>query len=329
MKLPIILSDGIGDSLLLLSFVPHHFLSRFGIRFNVFYNSPTDSNKQYILAKKVIKDLVDSIPHFYFQETMPTNLEKKIFQVMIRTLRRRVIYEASSAPKSIYASLWLQCQRLLGIKSLYKTTIKFNLNKKITNKQPDVIRVLIQTHMDTDFANFKNYGAGNWLETIQLLRSKNAGHLVEFWILEYNSEAVAYLNKNDPDLYVLNEICTSFPEIIASFAFFDVLVAVDSWSKYVAKWYEVNSIILVPSQFGKGHTNNWSPTWLLAWFFNGLYGDKNFDLIGLELNNGIPEYTLDSLTDLSPVLLAGKAQNRILNIWAKNKRDNNINQLRV
>lgn len=311
MKLPIILCEGLGDCALLLGLVPHQALSRLGFRFDAFYTSPPEVSPHYRMAKPLVVDLIKAIPHFDYQDREPTVMERRLWTVLRKIFRRRSIYVSAAKPKSLGATVWRAIQTVLGCKAVYPTRVDCPETDAIFGRPTQAVRVLLHTHLDTGFAPFKSWGVENWLSAIGRLRELNAPGSLEIWILEFNQEAVARITSQFPDVRVVNAALKSFSKVVASVRYFDVLVAVDSWTKYVGNWSGVECVIMVPSHIGKNIWADLTAEHLLNWYFNGIYGARHVDVLGIAVEDDQARYTLNDLRDLPPEVLVARIQRKI------------------
>jgi len=268
LRLPLKLSGGIGDCLLDLSRVPIKAIGAAGVGFEFFYTQPDHP------ASEVVKDFLPFI--------------------------RRGRVSSDSLPKNLN---WHRLANYLGT-LFHKTPLFFAPPikgiefKKSHHKR---IRILIQTHLDGHH-NLKCFSAkiwsiAKWVEYIHLL-SKIPN--VEVKIMEWDSEAVSELGDAMPDVPIVGpkKLHASIQEIANS----DIVVSIDSWTKYVARWFNKKQVIVLPDL-----RNNYTPYFTTVtadevvrrWFF-GLHGKKNIKIIGAEKRDGIFHYTLDKMSNLEP-----------------------------
>lgn len=267
-RLPLKLAGGIGDCLLDISRVPIKAMGALGVGVEFYYTQPNHP------ASEVVKDFLPFI------------------------LRGRV--SSDPLPKNLN---WHRLANYLGSVSkksplFFAPPIKEIESKKSLHKS---IRILIQTHMDGHH-NLKCFPAKvwsitKWVEYIHLI-SKIPN--VEVKILEWDSEAVSEFGDALPNVPIIGpkKLHASIQEIANS----DIVVSIDSWTKYVAQWFNKKQIIVLPDL-----RNNYTPYFstvtadevIRRWFF-GISGRKNVKIIGAEKRGGVFQYTLDKISNLQP-----------------------------
>ena len=77
----------------------------------------------------------------------------------------------------------------------------------------------------------------------------------------------------------------------------DLLVSIDSWTKYIAAAHDIPQVLVVPDQ-RTGYPDLTAER-LLARELDGIYGRSDTTVIGISREPS-PKLTLPSLTDLTP-----------------------------
>lgn len=89
----------------------------------------------------------------------------------------------------------------------------------------------------------------------------------------------------------------SLPQAIRMVSEADALIAVDSWSKYVAGWQEIPQFIIVPDQRGDYPQLTAESVWRHS--FRGLHWNPKLRVLGLE-RKPRPHYTMGTMGTLEP-----------------------------
>ena len=277
-RLPIICSEGIGDSLLVLGRVPIAVLGIIGFRFNVFYQA---TNKDHP-AKKILKPLIEETRFLRFTDREPSTLEKRLFGKMM-SLSQRL--------KKVHPLPLVRHKSARGVPH-------DDANRKK--------RILIHTHLDGHHgwkgATAKIWKIENWISVIQSLHVSG----YEISILEWDKEARGRIFHECPFVSDLSDqgllgICREMHKFIC-------VVSVDSWVKYVAAWGRIPQVILVPD-LRNGYVPGFEkiePRRIASWWFHGLLENPKIRVIGLEKIEGSYQYTLARLDDLQSDVLVGE-----------------------
>jgi hypothetical protein len=267
-RLPLKLAGGIGDCLLDISRVPISAMGAVGVGVEFYYTQPDHP------ASQIVKDFLPFIRRGRVSsDPLPKNLNwHRLANYLGRIFHKSPLFFAPP---------------IIGIES------KKSLHTSI--------RILIQTHMDGHH-NLKCFSAKvwaikNWIEYIRLI-SKIPN--VEVRILEWDPEAVTEFVRALPNTPIIGP--KKLRESIQEVAHSDILVSIDSWTKYVARWFNKKQIIVLPDL-----RNNYTPHFsnitadevIHRWFF-GISGRKNIKIIGVEKKGGVFQYTLDKLSNLQP-----------------------------
>ncbi|MDX2110996.1 MAG: hypothetical protein SFY80_12215 [Verrucomicrobiota bacterium] len=295
MKLPIVLCEGIGDSLFILSLIPHQRLAQLGIRFEVYYDSPLHPSSPYWFVYRLLKELIAKLPHLELMETPPTPSIRRRYQILQRLFRRRYIYVNSQRSARWEGRIWHGLQGVLGVRPYYAIAVAPKTPLPPTSKH----RLLIHTHLDG--APFKRWKMESWIEVIQALLTGSNADKIEVWVLEWNAEAIHVLRQRMPQIMWLKEYAADFGELVALTASMDLFVGVDSWTKYVAAWNCIPSVIIIPSHLENAHCGRLEALTCVDWLFNGIFKHPLMKVIGIEIRGDKVEYSLDSMDQLSPV----------------------------
>jgi ADP-heptose:LPS heptosyltransferase len=90
----------------------------------------------------------------------------------------------------------------------------------------------------------------------------------------------------------------------------DLFVSVDSWTKYVANWFNTPQIIIVPD-LRKNYTPVFSQltaTDIARGWFVGLLEKPSVKILGLEKRHSTYNYSLENINLLTPNALLNEAQ---------------------
>ena len=270
LTLPIICVEGIGDSLLAISRVPISFLGWLGFRFQLYYTSGNPDHP----TRRILEPFFKSIRYVEYQEGQ------------VPTARQRAVFQRMSSLTQRVSCLWAP-----PIPAVRPAAVDY--------LSPG--RVVIQTHLDGHHgwkgATAKIWCIERWIETITALRA--AGHEVS--IMEWDAESRAALQTACPGLEDVSG--GDFLALCRTISRFDLMISIDSWSKYVADWYQVKQVVIVPN-LQQGYTEGFASMtadWIASWWFHGLLPNPNVAVIGLTRDAGAREYrySLSSLDDLT------------------------------
>lgn len=267
MRIPLLCSNGIGDSFLILGRVPILTLGKLGLRFSIFYTTKEHP------ACKILEPFFRAIRYCEYVERDPLVWEKWIFSKMISLSMRT-------------AKIWRPPFAISG-------------EEKRQGK-----RILLHTHLDGHHgwkgATAKMWPIENWIELSRLLH----GDGWEISVLEWDEGALAELISKCP--YLLDARKKDLLQTVASFPDYDFLFSIDSWSKYVAAWFDIRQLVGV-ADVRKGYCGfeDISANQIAKWWLHGLLGNRHVEVLGLEKteNNGFV-YTLDKIANLDVDLVA-------------------------
>lgn len=264
-KIHRILSGGIGDCLIGLSRFPIKILSSLGLRICIYYNSPNNPAAPKILP--ILKDL--EWCSLATEAPSPSDVR------LAKTLSRHFF---SKQP------------------FLFPPQIR---NLEIPKPNSKCKKIIIQTHMDghhgANHLTAKIGSAKMWAKYIHLL--KNHGNY-QVDILEWNLDSASNLMAACSEVKNLasDTLLDNFRRILEA----DLVVSVDSWSKYVARWGNKKQVIIVPDlrQNYVPYFKTLTPDEVAKGWFFGLTNRNNINIIGLEKRNQRFEYTLPSVSIL-------------------------------
>lgn len=264
-RIPIICCNGIGDSLLLLSRMPISLLGRLGFRFRILYIS--DGHP----AARILIPIFREIKYCEYSERKPTSLESKVFTKLLSLFGR--------------------------IPFLFAVPLGGDGSARYECAPQERKRILLHTHLDGHHgwkgAVAKIWALENWIELCRSLDKLQ----FEVFILEWDSSSFDALTSACP--YLKDGRKGSDVETMRSFEFYDCLFSVDSWSKYVAAWYRIPQVVVVPDlRTGYCGFEEISPDEFARWWFHGIIHHKGVIVIGLEKAGDTYSYTLPSMNDL-------------------------------
>jgi len=269
-KIPIILGGGIGDCLIGLSRVPIKILSSLGFRISIYYNSPNNPAAPKILP------LLQKIQGCSLESREPSNYEVRCAKILYHRLFSKLPF-------------------------IFRPQIN---GLEIPKPNRKCEKIIIQTHMDGHHgANHLTAKIGSvqmWAHYINLLKS-HGDYQVN--ILEWTQDSAAKLMASCSGVRNLasDSVLDNFQKILEA----DLVVSVDSWSKYVARWGDKKQVIIVPDlrqNYVPSFKNYTADEVARGWFF-GLTNNKSINLVGLEKKNNSFEYTLPSVSSLNPECL--------------------------
>ena len=262
LKLPLICANGIGDSFLILGRVPIGILGKLGFRFNIFYTTPEHP------ARKILEPFFRGIRYCDYTSGAPSPREKWVFSKMLSLSMRT-------------AKIWRPPYGQSGKQ-------KSNGSRK---------KILLHTHLDGHHgwkgATAKMWPLENWVEFCRKLHDDGW----EVWILEWDSNSRLVLFRECPFLHD-GRLSTDI-DTFQSFSEYNCLFSVDSWSKYVAAWYGLPQVVVVPDlRVGYCGFENVSADEFVGWWMHGILNKKEVRILGLEKRGGRYQYCLRSLNEL-------------------------------
>lgn len=288
-RLPLILSEGIGDSLYLLSLLPHKKWSRLGIGFNVFYQPGSSHTANY---GRILRELIEGIPYLNYIERTPTSREKKIDNRLKRHFSLSSYWREDRFNKTVFHRFLDLFKNALRVRPFYP--VHFLSSASGVELDSHQIHIAFQTHQDG--ATFKQWGVDRWCEVFDALVSEY-GNQIQIWIVEYNRDARNYFQTRFPKIQFLNELHQEFPVICQMLQKMDLVVGVDSWFKFVTSWSSTNTLVIVPSHEGVGYWGDPTADRLSRSVYDGLLNHPCFEIVGIdEISPGHFKYSLPSLS---------------------------------
>lgn len=99
-------------------------------------------------------------------------------------------------------------------------------------------------------------------------------------------------------------------ELFANITSYDMILSIDSWTKYVAAWYNVPQVIIVPDlRRNYCGFQNISAKQFVSWWLHGIWAKQNTMIIGINESNGLFNYSLNCLDELSPCYVHDVVEN--------------------
>jgi hypothetical protein len=168
------------------------------------------------------------------------------------------------------------------------------------SKNPRVPKkILLHTHLDGHHgwkgATAKMWPIENWVE----LSRKLHDHGWEVSILEWDEDAISKLQIECP--FLKDGRRGGLLDTVKSFVEYDFLFSIDSWSKYVAVWFGLKQVVAI-SDLRSGYTGfeTISPNQVANWWFHGVLGNRNVEVLGLKkAERGDYIYTLSKIADMA------------------------------
>jgi ADP-heptose:LPS heptosyltransferase len=185
-------------------------------------------------------------------------------------------------------------QKMMSLSQYYKIIWRVPIREHapINRSKKSSKTILIQTHLDG--APAKIWNIANWISLI----SKLNGLGYDVSIMEWDADSRAKIIDQCP---FVNDVGDgNLMDLCIGISRFDLVVSIDSWTKYPAEWYKIKQIVVVPN-LNNGYPNFATITadWIARWWFHGLMNNLRVKILGLELFENKYEYTLPSLDTLS------------------------------
>lgn len=281
MKLDIQTWGGIGDVLREASLLPvSEWHQSFGTRTKLWHNSPEGMifhPKAQTPDPSIVQEVLKRWPTVEFSEGRAPRGAK----VICRGLR--IGLELTPKGRGLFAPAW----RWLPEDELPTSWSRLERN------------VVVQPHLLG--LPSKRWGAGRWREIL--------GRLAE----RLNDRCRLHvLDPGGAELVGCGAVVhdgLSLPRAIRMVSEANSLIAVDSWSKYVAGWQEIPQFIIVPDQRGDYPQLTAESVWRHS--FRGLHWNPKLRMLGLE-RKPRPHYTMGTMDTLEPERLW-----RELSAWAE------------
>jgi hypothetical protein len=270
---------GIGDTLRNISLVPHQFLYRkFGIQCRVVHKHWKKVGcLEHAEAPEpsFFQELVNRCPSLVWGDEVDDH--RGTGQVLNRGLRDVLKIIHCGSPRYYPFDIQL--------------TQEERGNLPIA---PGSFNVGIQTHLTG--MKTKQWGIENWRHYLDALVAADRDLSLILLDVAPQVDALCFNDRvrNTRNLNICQsiELCRSF----------DLLVSVDSWSKYVAAWNHIHQIIVVPDQRAEYPSLN--PRKLVRDEFAGIFNHPSNLIIGLTETIREPQLTLKDISELSPDFLA-------------------------
>jgi hypothetical protein len=173
----------------------------------------------------------------------------------------------------------------------------FDTSQKNYNKRAPQ-RILLHTHLDGHHgwkgATAKIWPIANWVELCKKLHCEGW----EISLLEWDADAFRELQSSCP--FLLDGRKSGFLETVQSFLDYDFLFSIDSWSKYVAIWFDLKQVVAI-SDLSNGYCGfeSISPTQVAKWWFHGIFNQPKVKVLGLEKNGSSYSYTYSKLSEMT------------------------------
>jgi ADP-heptose:LPS heptosyltransferase len=184
----------------------------------------------------------------------------------------------------------------LGLRLISRSPVYFPFELRLTDEERAALpaptgrlRVAVQTHLSG--MKTKQWGVANWSRYLAAL-------------LEAEPEIEIFLFDGDERV---QELClderirsTSRYAIAQSIVFLqscDLLISIDSWTKYIAAAHRIPQVLVVPDQ--RTEYPQLTPEKLLGVELAGIYGRADTDALGIS-SGPPPQLTLASIDQLTP-----------------------------
>lgn len=268
--LPIICANGIGDSLLILGRIPIQFLGRLGIRFRIFYIGSTHT-------RAILAPFLATINYCQYTSDQPTPWDCFVFSKLLSlSTRLRRIFK----PPFV-------CHEQAGTFHPAAESVNY-----------DCKRILLHTHLDQNLIDHgltaKLWPLESWIELCHRLHQNHW----QITILEWNGAMREDIFNQCP--FVRDGRHADECALYASFSQYNCVFSVDSWSKYVAAWYRVPQVIVVPDlRVGYAGFDHISATQFVSWWMQDIIAMQNTLVLGLVKSGSSHHYALPSFRDLN------------------------------
>ena len=269
---------GIGDTLRNISLVPHRVIyEKLGVRCAVVHKHwRTVGCLEHAEAPEppVFKDLVGRCPSLVWRGEITNH--RGMGQWVNRGLRET-----------------LKALRL-GSPSYYRFSLRLTADERRAISTDEGFMLGIQTHLGG--MKTKRWGLENWRLYLEALLSAERHLSIILFDTAPEVEALCF------DPRIKHTRAMNIAQSIEQCAYLDLLVSIDSWSKYVAAWNRIHQVIVVPDQRAEYPSLN--ARRLAGAEFAGILNHPSNLVIGLTGRKHGPELTLKHLSELSPDFLA-------------------------
>lgn len=281
-RLPIICGNGIGDSLLVLGRIPIELLGKVGFRFKIYYLGP-ESNRT------ILAPFLSSIKYCVYACETPSPREHFIFGKLLSiSARLKHVFKPPFVHHDLQESEDPSAKQI---------------------KQSRQKHILLHTHLDQNLINHgltaKLWPLSNWTSLCRLLHQN--GWTIS--ILEWNTEMRDEILACCP--FVLDGRHDNECSLYASFSQYKCVFSVDSWSKYVAAWYRIPQVVVLPDlRVGYPGFEKISATQFVSWWMYDILMMPSTLVLGLAKSGDTYYYDLPSFGALN-VSDAFSAINRV------------------
>jgi hypothetical protein len=270
---PIAFGGGIGDCLLILGRFPIRWLVLLGIPCKLIYTTPGHP------AEAPVKFFCESIRGCEFVTGEPSLAEKRLGQKWL-AFSGRFTWIFAPPLKGFWGRRRVNPKRLPATQSL---------------------RIGFHTHLDghhnATHVRAKIWHPENWIQLISLIKNK---YQCELFLMEWNDDKAKQIQNAHPDLINLARL--DLVQLSAEICKFDVLLSVDSWAKYVARWADIQQVVVLPD-LRRGYTPAFEKSTaadVVRWFFHGLYKHPSVEIVGVKSQGKDLVWELDDINDLAP-----------------------------
>lgn len=270
---PVICAGGIGDCLLAFQSLPLHLASTLGLNLDFYYTTPGHP------AEATIRQFALSLPRARWMSQPP-----KLVHYRLRNFFQRLHLGPLTPP--------IPGWRPPGF---------------LPRRGP--MNILLQTHLDGHHGftsvHAKTWTVEAWSEIIHLLRDFLDAQI---HLLEWHQSSRTALLRTSP--HVLNAIQ---PDLLSQCLYIqtmDLIISVDSWAKYPARWAGLPQVIIIPD-LRQNYTpafQNISANQIAQVWFQGLTNRTDTFLIGLECRHSSWKWTLPSIHQLQPTQILHAVQ---------------------
>lgn len=262
---PVILSGGIGDCLLAIEKLPLRPITKLGFKLDFYYTTPGHP------AEPIIREFSLNLPKARWLEQPPSLPSYRI---------RNLFNRFSLRPQVPPIPGWLAPHQL-------------------PSRGP--LRILLHTHMDghhgCESINAKVWTVEAWSEVIRLLQSQFGA---EIHLIEWHEASRRSLLHTIPG--IIDAVKSDLLNQCLHLQTMDLVISVDSWSKYPARWANLPQVVIVPDL-----RRNYVPAFksikaetLVRTWFSGLIDRADTILLGLERRGFSWQLTLPSIHQLTP-----------------------------
>jgi hypothetical protein len=264
---------GIGDTLRNIGLVPHQFLFRtFGIRSRVVRlhsKTPADPPADFF------RDLVEHCPSLFWGGIIYER--QRVGRIVTRGMREVVKLFHHNTPRYFPYDIRLSEEE-----------------QEALPERPSGFVIGVQTHLSG--MKSKQWGIENWQSYLRILLAAEG----DFSIVLIDNEAEVKQLCCDPRIGSAQGL--NIRQSIALVKQLNLLVSIDSWSKYVAASHKIPQLIIAPDQ--RSDYASLSAEYLARNSFEGIFNQPPNLVIGLSGTPLHPRLTLDRLADLAPHDLA-------------------------